>query len=51
MHVRLYTIPPGEFGHGRTRNFASGYATGDYIVYLSADAIPANENWLEKSHR
>lgn len=45
--VRSYTIPPGEFGHARTRNLASGFASGDYLVYLSADAIPANENWLE----
>ena len=45
--VRLYKIPPAEFGHARTRNMASGYARGDYLVYLSADAIPANENWLE----
>jgi len=45
--VRLYTIPPGEFGHARTRNMASGYARGDYLVYLSADAIPADEKWLE----
>ncbi len=45
--VRLYTIASGEFGHARTRNLASGYGTGDYLVYLSADAIPANENWLK----
>ncbi len=51
FNVKFYTIPPGEFGHGRTRNLASGYATGDYIVYLSADAIPANGKWLDKSHR
>jgi len=44
--VRLYTIHPDEFGHGKTRNMASEYALGDYLVYLSADAIPANENWL-----
>jgi rhamnosyltransferase len=44
--VRYYTIPPDEFGHGRTRNLASGYASGDFLVYLSADAIPANEHWL-----
>lgn len=46
FNVRLYTIPPGEFGHGRTRNTASGYSSGDYIIYLSADAIPANDMWL-----
>lgn len=44
--VRSYTIPPDEFGHGRTRNLASEYASGDFLVYLSADAIPANEHWL-----
>ena len=47
FNVKFYTIPPNEFGHGRTRNLASGYAAGDYIVYLSADAIPANEKWLK----
>ncbi|MCX9085583.1 MAG: glycosyltransferase [Candidatus Methanoperedens sp.] len=45
--IRLYTIPPADFGHARTRNLASGYADGDYLVYLSADAIPAHEKWLE----
>lgn len=45
-NVKLYTIPSVEFGHGRTRNLASEYATGDYIAYLSADAIPANDEWL-----
>ncbi len=44
--VRSYTIPPDEFGHGRTRNIASGYAYGEYLVYLTADAIPANRHWL-----
>ena len=46
-NVRFYKIPPGEFGHGRTRNLASGYASGDYLVYISADAIPVNKKWLE----
>ncbi len=44
--VRFYTILPDEFGHGRTRNLASGYARGDYLVFLSADAIPSNKYWL-----
>ncbi|MDO8725669.1 MAG: glycosyltransferase family 2 protein [Candidatus Methanoperedens sp.] len=44
--VRSYKIPPDEFGHGKTRNLASEYACGEYLVYLSADAIPANEHWL-----
>jgi len=44
--VRSYNIPPDDFGHGRTRNLGSEYACGEYLVYLSADAIPANKNWL-----
>ncbi len=46
FEVRSYTIPPDEFGHGRTRNIASGYAHGEYLVYLSADAIPADQHWF-----
>ena len=45
--ARFYGISPHEFGHGRTRNMASEYAEGDYLVYLSADAIPASEYWLK----
>ncbi len=44
--VRFYAILPDEFGHGKTRNIASGYARGDCLVYLSADAIPSNKYWL-----
>ncbi len=44
--VKLYKIPPNEFGHGKTRNLASAYASGDYLVYLSADAIPKGRTWL-----
>ncbi len=46
-NVRLYKIPPHEFGHGRTRNLASEYAAGDYFVFLSADAIPYDNYWLK----
>ncbi|MCZ7372227.1 MAG: glycosyltransferase [Candidatus Methanoperedens sp.] len=45
--VKFYTILPDDFGHGATRNMASEYASGGYMVYLSADAIPANDKWLK----
>ncbi len=44
--VRLVQIEPGEFGHGRTRNLGAEIAKGRYIVFLNADALPLNTDWL-----
>lgn len=44
--VQLITIEPEEFGHGKTRNLGAGRAQGDVIVFLNADAIPVDNNWL-----
>ena len=46
--VRIVQIPPQTFGHGRTRNLAASYAQGDYLVFLTQDATPANAHWLER---
>lgn len=48
FNVRFCSIPSGEFGHGKTRNLASGFARGDFLVFLSADAVPADEHWLKQ---
>ena len=45
--VRLIKIKPEEFGHGKTRNLGARLAKGEYLIYLTQDAIPANEHWLE----
>ncbi|MCU1411416.1 MAG: Rhamnosyl transferase [Rhodoglobus sp.] len=45
--VRLHQIPNSEFGHGRTRNLAARLAAGEYVVYLTHDAVPADDYWLE----
>jgi rhamnosyltransferase len=45
--LQLQQIPPESFHHARTRNLAAGYATGDVIVFLSQDAIPASSTWLQ----
>ena len=45
--VRILQIPPEDFHHARTRNFAARLAQGQTLVLLSQDAIPASENWLE----
>jgi len=45
--VRLITIKPEEFGHGKTRNLGARLAMGKYLVYLTQDALPTDENWLD----
>ncbi len=44
--VRVIRIPPQEFGHGKTRNLAASHAQGDYLVFLTQDATPADADWL-----
>jgi rhamnosyltransferase len=44
--VRLEQIPPETFHHARTRNFAAGLARGGILIFLSQDATPASEVWL-----
>jgi len=45
--VLLREIPNSEFGHGKTRQLAAQLATGEFVVYLTHDAVPMHEHWLE----
>lgn len=42
----LHEIPAESFGHGSTRNLGAELTGGSYLVFLNADAIPADKNWL-----
>jgi rhamnosyltransferase len=44
--VRLVQIPNDEFGHGRTRNLAAQLARGEFIAFLTHDAVPGDAHWL-----
>lgn len=44
---RLFQIAPEEFGHGKTRNFGAAQGTGEFIVFITQDALPVNDVWLE----
>ncbi|MCL1800567.1 MAG: glycosyltransferase family 2 protein [Promicromonosporaceae bacterium] len=46
--IRLFEIPNSEFSHGGTRQWAAELARGEYVAYLSQDAIPASSDWLAK---
>jgi glycosyltransferase involved in cell wall biosynthesis len=45
--VRLEQIPAESFHHSRTRNFAASLATGEILVFLSQDATPCSNLWLQ----
>jgi len=44
--IKIYQIYPLEFGHGKTRNLALKYAKGEFIVFLTQDAVPVDSKWL-----
>ncbi len=46
--VRLHEIPNSEFGHGRTRNLAASLGKGEFIAFLTHDAIPVTKDWLRQ---
>src|SRR3990172_3056094 len=46
--VNLHQIPNSEFNHGETRNLGARLARGQFIAYLTQDATPADEHWLQQ---
>lgn len=45
--VRIEQISPKEFHHARTRNYAASLAQGTFLVFLTQDACPASDSWLQ----
>jgi rhamnosyltransferase len=41
-------IPKRTFTHGGSRNLGTRLACGDILVFLSQDALPMDNDWLEK---
>jgi len=41
--AKLFKIKPEEFGHGKTRNFGAKQATGDFLIFITQDAIFSND--------
>lgn len=44
--VRVEQIPSSEFGHGRTRNYLANLSRGEFLVFITQDARPADIHWL-----
>lgn len=47
FETKIVEIEPSAFHHARTRNFGAELADGIYVIYLSQDAIPCSNSWLE----
>ena len=45
--IRLMLISQNRFDHGGTRNFALRQTKGDFVLFLTQDAVPANERYIE----
>lgn len=45
-NVRVISISPEQFGHGRTRNQAIAETSAPFIAMLTHDAQPVDSNWL-----
>jgi len=46
--ARVIKIAVNEFDHGTTRTKAAEKAAGEYIVFLTQDAIPADKNCISR---
>ncbi len=46
--VRLLEILKEDFDHGGTRDHALRLSSGDYVCFLTQDAIPTDKHYLEK---
>lgn len=47
LGARVKMVKRDEFNHGRTRNVASEGASGEYLVFLTQDALPVDASLLE----
>ncbi len=46
--VEFVVIERRDFNHGGTRDMALRRTTGDFVCFLTQDAVPASERYLEK---
>ncbi|MDI6778013.1 MAG: glycosyltransferase [Patescibacteria group bacterium] len=44
--IRFNEIPSSKFSHGGTRQKGAEMAKGEFVVFLTQDATPKNENWF-----
>ena len=45
--VQLIQISKNRFDHGGTRDFALRQTNGDFVLFLTQDAVPTNDRYIE----
>jgi rhamnosyltransferase len=48
LGCRVEVIPKAEFNHGGTRNRAAALVDAELLVFMTQDALPADERYLER---
>lgn len=46
--VRLLEIDRQDFNHGTTRDIALNESSGDFVCFLTQDAVPASDDYLKR---
>jgi rhamnosyltransferase len=46
--AKVVCIKPEEFHHGRTRNLGAEQSSGRILVYITQDALPLRDDWLQR---
>ncbi len=46
--IEAHELSKGEFDHGGTRNKGAGCSKAEYILFMTQDAVPADEALIEK---
>lgn len=46
--AEVIEIPVERFSHGETRNLLMRRAQGQHVAFLTQDAVPADQGWLER---
>lgn len=44
--IEKHDIPAGEFNHGLTRNYGISLSDAEYVVFMTQDAIPADDKLI-----
>ncbi|WNZ95060.1 glycosyltransferase family 2 protein [Streptococcus iniae] len=47
-NLKLIQLKKSDYSHGATRQMGAQESSAEYMVYLSQDAVPANDNWLSE---
>jgi rhamnosyltransferase len=47
LGINVHKIEPSHFHHGKTRNLGARLARGDFLVFVTQDALPQKDNWLQ----